>query len=44
VVFNPNSILRTSSGLTVAVESTGLPAASVGKPFRLSPTDLKPVA
>ena len=43
-VFTPTSKLRTSSGLTVAAESTGWFDASVGKPLRLRPTDLKPVA
>jgi len=44
VVFSPISKLWTSSGLTVAVERIGRPSASVGSPFRLRPTDLKPVA
>ena len=43
-VLTPNSKCSTSSGFTVAAESTGRPSASVGTPFRLSPTDLKLVA
>ena len=40
----PNSTWRTSSGLTVAADSTGRPGHRWATPFRLSPTDLKPVA
>ena len=43
-VFSPTSMWRTSSGLTVAAARTGRSNASVGTPFRLRPTDLKPVA
>ena len=40
-VFTPASKWRTSSGLTVAVSRRGRPRASVGRPFRFRPTDLK---